>query len=482
MFRTAFFHLCCLSLMLFHTPGFSQKNGKPEWVKNYPSEPDYYIGISKVSKKTPNYVEVAKQNALSELSNAISVNVSVTTVFSQEEKNKQFIEDFSEVINTATRNNIEHLEINAVWENKKEYWIYYKVNKADYQQNYERKKNEATKLALDFYNKGLTNDKDNQLPLALLNYTRALSTLSPYLSESITIQDNNGNTIYLINELINQLSSIYKELNVKLKKNIPRARAGEPFSDVELLTYRNNSLLANIPLKIISEKLVIIGQKHQSNQDGLCMFSTEKLPLKFNEIYQINVSVDFEELLKEATQDKLIIDLFRNVTPNVLNINVNPNESSLSGRFEENSYSTESSNIDDMFAEHQLLIEEMKQKSAETRGKSQFPDNKTTSDPQTTVTKNAVITDFTDLYNQTALIAFPNERLEFLKAQGGSIQLSSSQLKKIVQLMGFDNYKLQVVQLFMLQVTDKSKLYKTLKKEMLFAKDELKELVKDIED
>lgn len=480
MFRTPFFYVCCLLLVFFYTPGFSQNKGKPEWVKNYPSEPDYYIGISRISKKTPNYVEVAKKNALSELSNAISVNVSVITVFSQEEKNKQFIEDFSEVINTATRNSIEHLEINAVWENKKEYCIYYKVKKADYQQNYERRKNEATELALDFYKKGLTNDKDNQLQLALLNYTRALSALSPFLSESITIKDNNGNTIYLINELINQLSSIYKELNVKLKKNLPRARAGEPFSDVELLTYRNNSLLANIPLKIISEKLVIIGEKHQSNQDGLCMFSTNKLPLKFNEIYQINVSVDFEALLKEATQDKLIIDLFSNVTPNVLNLNINPNESSLSGHFQDNSYSTESSNIDNMFAEHQLLIEEMKQKSAEMRGESQFPDTKTTNGTQTTVANNTGITNFADLYNQTALINFPNERLEFLKAQGGSLQLSSSQLKKIVQLMGFDNYKLKVIQLFMFQVTDKEKLYKTLKKEMLFAKDELKELLKDI--
>ena len=481
MFRTPFFHVCCLlSLMFFYTSGFSQKKGEPEWVKTYPSEPEYYIGISKISKKTPNYIEVAKKNALSELSNAISVNVSVITIFSQEEKNKQFIEDFSEVINTSTRNNIEHLEINAVWENKKEYCIYYKVKKVDYQQTYERKKNEATELALDFYNKGLTNDKDNQLQLALLNYTRALSILSPFLSESITIEDKNGNTIYLINELINQLSSIYKELNVKLKNNTPKASAGEPFSDVELLTYRNNSLLANIPLKIISEKLAIIGEKHQSNQEGLCMFSTQKLPLKFNEIYQINVSVDFEALLKEATQDKLIIDLFSNVTPNVLTININTNMGSLSGHFQENSYSTESSNIDNMFAEHQLLMEEMKQKSAEMREKSQFSDTKTTNNPQTTVTNNTGITNFTDLYNQTALIAFPSERLEFLKAQGGSIQLSSSQLKKIVQLMGFDNYKLQVIQLFMLRVTDKDKLYKTLKKEMLFAKDELKELLKDI--
>lgn len=479
MFRTLFFHFCCLSLMFFYSYGFSQKTRKPEWVKNYPSEADYYIGISKVSKKTPNYIEVAKQNALSELSNAISVNVSVMTVFSQEEKNKQFIENFSEVINTATKNNIEHLEINAAWENKKEYCIYYKVNKVDYQQNYERKKNEATKLALDFYNKGLSYDKDNQLQLALLNYTRALSTLSPFLSESITIEDNNGNTIYLINDLINQLSSIYKELTVKLNNKTLTARMGEPLSDVELLTYRNNSLLANIPLKIISEKLVIIGEKHQSNQDGSCVFSTKKLPLKLDEIYQINVSVDFETLLKEATQDKLIIDLFSNVTPNVLNINVDTDQHSLLGHFQENPYSTESTNIDNMFAEHKLLMEEMKQKSAETSGKSRITDNKTTNDTQTSVGDNTSITDFTDLYNQTVLISFPNEKLEFLKARGGSIQLSSSQLKKIVQLMSFDEYKLLVIQFFMPRVTDKNKLYKTLEKEIIFAKDELKELLKD---
>ncbi|MBI3235194.1 MAG: hypothetical protein HYZ42_14360 [Bacteroidetes bacterium] len=46
--------------------------------------------------------------------------------------------------------------------------------------------------------------------------------------------------------------------------------------------------------------------------------------------------------------------------------------------------------------------------------------------------------------------------------------------------MRFDEYKLQVIQLFMLRVTDKDKLYKTLKKEMLFDKDKLKELLKGI--
>ena len=92
-----------LFLILSGSGAFSQKK-KPDWVINYPILENDYIGIASASKSNPNYKELAKQNALNMLSNSISVNVSVVSVFAQNETNKQFTEEFNEVTKTQTKN------------------------------------------------------------------------------------------------------------------------------------------------------------------------------------------------------------------------------------------------------------------------------------------------------------------------------------------------------------------------------------------
>jgi hypothetical protein len=76
-----------LFLLVFSNSTFSQKK-KPDWVQNYPTLENDYIGIASAKKSTANYKELAKQNALNMLSNSISVNVSVVSVLAQNETNK----------------------------------------------------------------------------------------------------------------------------------------------------------------------------------------------------------------------------------------------------------------------------------------------------------------------------------------------------------------------------------------------------------
>jgi hypothetical protein len=110
-------------------------------VQNYPTLENDYIGIASTKKSTANYKDLAKQNALNMLSNSISVNVSVVSVLAQNETNKEFTEEFNEVTKTQTKNYIEGFEIQAEWEDKKNYWVFIKINKQKFLENKERKKN-----------------------------------------------------------------------------------------------------------------------------------------------------------------------------------------------------------------------------------------------------------------------------------------------------------------------------------------------------
>ena len=48
----------------------------PSWVAKRPVDKNYFFGIGTASKSSSNYIQSAKNNALSDLSSEISINIS----------------------------------------------------------------------------------------------------------------------------------------------------------------------------------------------------------------------------------------------------------------------------------------------------------------------------------------------------------------------------------------------------------------------
>lgn len=188
----------------------------PEWVNSRPHNSANYIGVGSASKITQplDYQAIAKKNALNDLASEISVRVQGSTFLNSMEVNKTFSEEFISTINTTTDEKLEDYEVAGIWENQKEYWVYYRLNKSLYQQKKAEKKNQAMAVAYDLYSKGLSSEQSGQIVAALDQYMRGLFALKDYWAE-VNEYTTAEKKIFLDQEIYDRMKRVTSELTIK---------------------------------------------------------------------------------------------------------------------------------------------------------------------------------------------------------------------------------------------------------------------------
>lgn len=190
---------------------------KPSWLKDQPYRNGYYTGIGHSQKDgSNNYIQAAKKSALDDLVSQIKVNVSSTSVLSFFETDKKIREQYEQIIKTTAADEIQEFELIDAWEDAGNYWVYYQLSIARYQQIKEEQKRNATLLAKDFYNKGRDSEKSGERLQAIGFYFQAFRSIEKYLGEAIrvTIDDRE---ILLVNEIYASIQSILDKLNVRVQ-------------------------------------------------------------------------------------------------------------------------------------------------------------------------------------------------------------------------------------------------------------------------
>ena len=192
----------------------------PEWVGNRPHSPSYYIGIGSCSKfaQPYDYQTIAKKNALNDLASEISVRVQGQTFLNSLEVNKSFSEEFISNVSTSTDAKIEDYEIAGIWENKNEFWVFYRLDKAKHQAWKMAKKSAALNLANDFYQKGLEAERNSNGTAAFDLYMRGIFALKDYWNESNEYMSAAGK-VYLDNEIFSSMQKMCGNLKLSTDKN-----------------------------------------------------------------------------------------------------------------------------------------------------------------------------------------------------------------------------------------------------------------------
>lgn len=193
----------------------------PQWVGQRPMNTANYIGIGSCSKVSQplDYATVAKKNALNDLATEISVRVQGNTFLNSLEVNKNFSEEFISTITTSTNEEIKDFEVAGIWENDREYWIYYRLNKAEYQRQKMEKKQLALNAANDFYQKGLDAEKAANIPTAVDLFLRGLLEMKEYWSESNPFTNEAGKEVFLDNEIYSSIQRVCSGLVIQLSSD-----------------------------------------------------------------------------------------------------------------------------------------------------------------------------------------------------------------------------------------------------------------------
>lgn len=296
----------------------SQK-AKEKWL-NSPNDNDYYIGIGTASKndlEANEYLEKAKENALNDLSENISVSVSAVSLLNQMEDDKTFTESFNSTIHTTSKNYLSNVEVLDSWENKKEYWIKLKIEKKNYAITKEQKKKEAVKKALLFYDKGLVHDKKNEIKLAFNFYLKALHEILPFANESLKVNHHNK-TILLGTEIYTKILSLYLETNFSHKKAPYIIGSGQ----IHYLIYatRNCDTLKDIPLLIAFADQSQPKENYYIDHTGKCLLPIPRFSISSNKTYdEIKISLNFNQIIANI-HDDLLAYLFHEIPKNDLTI------------------------------------------------------------------------------------------------------------------------------------------------------------------
>ena len=225
---------------------------KPKWINNRPIDNNYYIGIGKSNKTQTDYIQIAKNNALADIISEISVKISSNSILYQLDDNTGYTEKYEAQIQTIAKDEIDGYETVDSWESKEEYWIYYRLNKSDYQRKKREKRERAKNLSKDFYEKAQNAEKEYDINNALIYYVKSFDAIKKYLGEDLSIFTFDGK-IYLDNAIYQSIQDIFSRMRIEPEKDIYTIKAlsknNEPvYVKIKLKTDLETQNLSNIPI------------------------------------------------------------------------------------------------------------------------------------------------------------------------------------------------------------------------------------------
>lgn len=273
----------------------------PEWVRNRPIDNNYYIGIGYAPKIKGNndHLEKAKNEALKNLASEITINISGEIVSDMVEKSGMLEEELRSRITSTTQAELEGYEVVDEWQDKKQYYIYYRLSKAKYSQARIEKINKAISLALDLFDRGRNSETQKEYSLALSFYLQALMPLDKYITEPLKT-DYNGRPIYLSNEIYSSLQNLLS--NIEFTAINAKLAAKRNSAVKELLKIKatySEQAISNLPVNFeFTRGDGDLQKKAHTNIDGIA--SSKIILLKSNDKLQfVKASLDLSKLIDQ---------------------------------------------------------------------------------------------------------------------------------------------------------------------------------------
>jgi hypothetical protein len=185
------------------------RSKQPDWVQQRPINSNYYVGIGYANKtlNPTDFQQMAKKRALNDMIGEIKVVVSSNSILSQYQNNANYNQIFATETQVNAQAMVEDFEVIDSWENKTDFYIYYKLSKSDYEAAKRRKLQAAIEQSINFLdNADQLSIKENFMQIMRLRI-KALGALQNYINEDVATEYK-GKQVYLVNVIVNQIQSM----------------------------------------------------------------------------------------------------------------------------------------------------------------------------------------------------------------------------------------------------------------------------------
>ncbi len=298
-----FFQILLL-ICLFFQINLLHAEKTPDWVTNRPINNEFYIGIGHASKikGSNDHIEKATSEALKNLASEITVNISGEVVSSMIEKSGMLEEELKSKIRSTTEAELEGYELVEQWQDKKDYWIYYRLSKVRYQVAREEKINKAISLALDLFTQAKKSEQNREYDKALLLFLQSLKPIEKYIGETLETKYL-GQNIYLNNEIYLSIQNILSNIELKpIKNNIEAKRNKAVKQSIQVIAsyYETEQIsISNLPILFSfkrGEGDLISNVK--TNMNGIASSKISKITSS-DKMQILNAELDISKLINQ---------------------------------------------------------------------------------------------------------------------------------------------------------------------------------------
>jgi hypothetical protein len=228
----------------------------PNWVSSRPSGGFKYIGIGVADKmRSTDYQMDAKKNALYDLASEIKVDISTNSVLHSVSSNNSFDQSFNSLIKLSNSDNIEGYTLVDTYENDKQYWAYYELDKAEYAKRKAQKKQNIITKASNLIALSFVDEKNKNFSASLKKRIQAFGVLNPYLNEEIVFDPATSNGVKNVFELTNLIQNQLQAITVMQPQLVPVVKPYQPnYAPINFKVSMNgNTPLNDFPFKLSSD-------------------------------------------------------------------------------------------------------------------------------------------------------------------------------------------------------------------------------------
>lgn len=222
----------------------------PDWVQRTPNHPSYFHGVGMASKTSrQDFRERARQNALTELAEGISVTIAASSVLSFFEYDNTYSEYFRENVRTTTQQQLEGYELVDNWENDHQYWVYYRLSRTRWELVKQERIDRALSASLSKYEQARTFAGGGNTAEALSWYIRSVEDIRDFLGEDLRTAIDGEQRNYsttLMAELISQFQRLRIEFPVETLEI--KSGAAQPAGAIDALVLDGDKPASGIPV------------------------------------------------------------------------------------------------------------------------------------------------------------------------------------------------------------------------------------------
>lgn len=298
-------HIACLLLLCGSflpgcksaKPTQAKAKPRPDWVLSRPVNSEYYIGIGTASKTKDrlDYQQVAKKHALDDLVSEIKVTVSSNSVLKQVQYNQDFNQQLDATTRVTALNTIEHFDIVDSWEDANEFWIYYRLSKAEYEAARERKIQVQVNRAEELLLRAEEMDARIQYTQVLYMRIQALVFLQNYLNEDI-YSSYHSTRVKLVNEICNTIQDQLSAVQFKTSVTSLKGTVGKALPLFQVNALLNGKPLPYLPLKAGSDGTIVLFAHAETDEQGAATFSDAHVQGVGN-VQFLRISTDVEKII-----------------------------------------------------------------------------------------------------------------------------------------------------------------------------------------